>query len=197
MRGSLGKGPPPSRSHRLPSHDPRTCSGCSGSAPGPRGLASFCFPPSKDESGFAAPPLVSQGVAVVAVGYDIAPKGRCCPAEAAAARAGPAPSQLCPLPRPHGRHGAAGAAQHRLPGGAVLWDQVGHLQLPGSPPPHYCGHWWAFKANCAPASLREVSVRDMSELPRLGCGTCGCATSSARSWVSPASRRCAVPSCTG
>ncbi|NXS05206.1 KFA formamidase, partial [Oxylabes madagascariensis] len=40
---------------------------------------------SKDDSGFAAPPLVSQGVAVVAVGYDIAPKGRCCPAEAAAA----------------------------------------------------------------------------------------------------------------
>ncbi|OWK54411.1 Kynurenine formamidase [Lonchura striata] len=32
-------------------------------------------PPSKDNSGFAAPPLVSQGVAVVAVGYDIAPKG--------------------------------------------------------------------------------------------------------------------------
>ncbi|XP_074463378.1 kynurenine formamidase isoform X6 [Larus michahellis] len=30
---------------------------------------------SKDESGFAAPPLVSQGVAVVALGYDIAPKG--------------------------------------------------------------------------------------------------------------------------
>uniref|UniRef100_A0A8C0BWZ3 Kynurenine formamidase n=1 Tax=Buteo japonicus TaxID=224669 RepID=A0A8C0BWZ3_9AVES len=30
---------------------------------------------SKDESGFAAPPLVSQGVAVVAVGYDTAPKG--------------------------------------------------------------------------------------------------------------------------
>ncbi|NWY91918.1 KFA formamidase, partial [Loxia curvirostra] len=30
---------------------------------------------SKDDSGFAAPPLVSQGVAVVAVGYDIAPKG--------------------------------------------------------------------------------------------------------------------------
>ncbi|NXK12662.1 KFA formamidase, partial [Herpetotheres cachinnans] len=30
---------------------------------------------SKEESGFAAPPLVSQGVAVVAVGYDIAPKG--------------------------------------------------------------------------------------------------------------------------
>ncbi|NWV62268.1 KFA formamidase, partial [Malurus elegans] len=30
---------------------------------------------SKDSSGFAAPPLVSQGVAVVAVGYDIAPKG--------------------------------------------------------------------------------------------------------------------------
>ncbi|NXF34739.1 KFA formamidase, partial [Nyctibius bracteatus] len=53
---------------------------------------------SKDESGFAAPPLVSQGVAVVAVGYDTAPKGRCCPAEAAAACAGPAPSDraLCP-----------------------------------------------------------------------------------------------------
>ncbi|NXY07972.1 KFA formamidase, partial [Pteruthius melanotis] len=34
---------------------------------------------SKDDSGFAAPPLVSQGVAVVAVGYDTAPKGRCCP----------------------------------------------------------------------------------------------------------------------
>ncbi|KAM6297471.1 kynurenine formamidase [Aegotheles albertisi] len=31
---------------------------------------------SKDESGFAAPPLVSQGVAVVAVGYDTAPQGR-------------------------------------------------------------------------------------------------------------------------
>ncbi|NWI87709.1 KFA formamidase, partial [Pitta sordida] len=30
---------------------------------------------SKDESGFAAPPLVAQGVAVVAVGYDTAPKG--------------------------------------------------------------------------------------------------------------------------
>ncbi|NWT06325.1 KFA formamidase, partial [Mionectes macconnelli] len=30
---------------------------------------------SKDKSGFAAPPLVSQGVAVVAVGYDTAPKG--------------------------------------------------------------------------------------------------------------------------
>ncbi|XP_064532354.1 kynurenine formamidase isoform X4 [Pseudopipra pipra] len=30
---------------------------------------------SKDESGFAAPPLVSQGVAVVAVGYDTAPRG--------------------------------------------------------------------------------------------------------------------------
>ncbi|NXS24157.1 KFA formamidase, partial [Mystacornis crossleyi] len=30
---------------------------------------------SKDDSGFAAPPLVSQGVAVVAVGYDTAPKG--------------------------------------------------------------------------------------------------------------------------
>ncbi|XP_064323280.1 kynurenine formamidase isoform X3 [Phalacrocorax carbo] len=29
----------------------------------------------KDESGFAAPPLVSQGVVVVAVGYDTAPKG--------------------------------------------------------------------------------------------------------------------------
>ncbi|NWR35883.1 KFA formamidase, partial [Tachuris rubrigastra] len=40
---------------------------------------------SKDESGFAAPPLVSQGVAVVAVGYDTAPKGRCCPAETVAA----------------------------------------------------------------------------------------------------------------
>ncbi|XP_042658709.1 kynurenine formamidase isoform X3 [Tyto alba] len=31
---------------------------------------------SKDEAGFAAPPLVSRGVAVVAVGYDTAPKGR-------------------------------------------------------------------------------------------------------------------------
>ncbi|XP_040386639.1 kynurenine formamidase isoform X1 [Cygnus olor] len=30
---------------------------------------------SKDASGFAAPPLVSRGVAVVAVGYDTAPKG--------------------------------------------------------------------------------------------------------------------------
>ncbi|XP_074777945.1 kynurenine formamidase isoform X3 [Athene noctua] len=30
---------------------------------------------SKDESGFAAPPLVSRGVAVVAVGYDTAPRG--------------------------------------------------------------------------------------------------------------------------
>ncbi|XP_055650024.1 kynurenine formamidase isoform X3 [Falco peregrinus] len=30
---------------------------------------------SKEESGFMVPPLVSQGVAVVAVGYDIAPKG--------------------------------------------------------------------------------------------------------------------------
>ncbi|XP_037258927.1 kynurenine formamidase [Falco rusticolus] len=31
---------------------------------------------SKEESGFMVPPLVSHGVAVVAVGYDIAPKGR-------------------------------------------------------------------------------------------------------------------------
>ncbi|XP_074870312.1 kynurenine formamidase isoform X10 [Carettochelys insculpta] len=30
---------------------------------------------SKDVSGFAAPPLVAQGIAVVAVGYDVAPKG--------------------------------------------------------------------------------------------------------------------------
>ncbi|XP_074870304.1 kynurenine formamidase isoform X3 [Carettochelys insculpta] len=29
----------------------------------------------KDVSGFAAPPLVAQGIAVVAVGYDVAPKG--------------------------------------------------------------------------------------------------------------------------
>ncbi|XP_061866737.1 kynurenine formamidase isoform X6 [Colius striatus] len=36
---------------------------------------SFCFPPSKDESGFAALPLVSRGVAVAAVGYDTAPTG--------------------------------------------------------------------------------------------------------------------------
>ncbi|KAI6075807.1 Kynurenine formamidase [Aix galericulata] len=32
-------------------------------------------PPSKDASGFAAPALVARGVAVVAVGYDTAPKG--------------------------------------------------------------------------------------------------------------------------
>ncbi|XP_053939683.1 kynurenine formamidase isoform X2 [Cuculus canorus] len=52
---------------------------------------------SKEESGFAAPPLVSQGVMVAAVGYDTAPKGRCCSAEALAAGAGPAPTRLCPL----------------------------------------------------------------------------------------------------
>ncbi|NWR67793.1 KFA formamidase, partial [Bucorvus abyssinicus] len=53
---------------------------------------------SKEESGFAAPPLVSRGVAVVAVGYDTAPTGGCCPAEAAAAGAAPAPPDcaLCP-----------------------------------------------------------------------------------------------------
>ncbi|NXE96760.1 KFA formamidase, partial [Menura novaehollandiae] len=55
---------------------------------------------SKDDSGFAAPPLVSQGVAVVAVGYDTAPKGRCCPAKAAAACVAryplTLPSALCP-----------------------------------------------------------------------------------------------------
>ncbi|NWX54449.1 KFA formamidase, partial [Promerops cafer] len=49
---------------------------------------------SKDDSGFAAPPLVSQGVALVAVGYDIAPKGGCCPAEAAAARVAQRPPTL-------------------------------------------------------------------------------------------------------
>lgn len=31
--------------------------------------------PSKEESGFMAVPLVHKGVVVVAVGYDIAPKG--------------------------------------------------------------------------------------------------------------------------
>uniref|UniRef100_A0A8C3SFM1 Kynurenine formamidase n=1 Tax=Chelydra serpentina TaxID=8475 RepID=A0A8C3SFM1_CHESE len=31
---------------------------------------------SKEESGFIAPPLVTQGIAVVAVGYDVAPKGQ-------------------------------------------------------------------------------------------------------------------------
>ncbi|NXY92633.1 KFA formamidase, partial [Alcedo cyanopectus] len=53
---------------------------------------------SKEESGFAAPPLVSRGVMVVAVGYDTAPKGRCCPAEAAAAHAARQPPDcaLCP-----------------------------------------------------------------------------------------------------
>ncbi|NXY24999.1 KFA formamidase, partial [Atrichornis clamosus] len=54
---------------------------------------------SKDDSGFAAPPLVSQGVAVVAVGYDTAPKGRWCSAKAAAAyvawRPPTLPSALC------------------------------------------------------------------------------------------------------
>lgn len=35
---------------------------------------------SKEESGFMAVPLIDKGVVVVAVGYDIAPKGRvfCC-----------------------------------------------------------------------------------------------------------------------
>ncbi|NXH86656.1 KFA formamidase, partial [Edolisoma coerulescens] len=49
---------------------------------------------SKDDSGFAAPPLVSQGVAVVAVGYEIAPKGRCRPAEAAASCVAQCPPRL-------------------------------------------------------------------------------------------------------
>lgn len=35
----------------------------------------FCLP-SKEESGFLAVPLLDKGVVVVAVGYDIAPKGR-------------------------------------------------------------------------------------------------------------------------
>lgn len=72
---------------------------------------------------------------MVAVGYDTAPTGGCCPAEAEAAGAAPAPSRLCPLPRPHGLHGAAGAAQPGLPGAAVPCHQVGHTPLPGSPAP--------------------------------------------------------------
>ena len=126
VRGLRLRGPParetPGRLYRsLPRH-----------AAGPRRPrpAAWLFPPSKDQSGFAAPPLVSRGVAVVVVGYDTAPKGRCCPAEPAAACAGPAPSRPCPLPRPPGRHGAAGAAQPRLPGAAVPRDQVGVSPVP-------------------------------------------------------------------
>lgn len=95
------EGSPLARTYRLPSHGTwTTCPGCSGSdrPPGqpwetllPTARLASISPSSKDESGFAAPPLVSQGVAVVAVGYDTAPKGRCCPAEVEAACAGPAP----------------------------------------------------------------------------------------------------------
>ena len=38
--------------------------------------ADALFTHSKEESGFMAVPLVDKGVVVVAVGYDIAPKGR-------------------------------------------------------------------------------------------------------------------------
>lgn len=38
-------------------------------------VVALCFY-SKEESGFMAVPLVDKGVVVVAVGYDIAPKGR-------------------------------------------------------------------------------------------------------------------------
>ncbi|XP_010566426.1 PREDICTED: LOW QUALITY PROTEIN: kynurenine formamidase [Haliaeetus leucocephalus] len=78
------EGSPPARSYRLPSHGTWTCPGCSASdrPPGqpwetlaPTARLASISPPSKDESGFAVPPLVSQGVAVVAVGYDTAPKG--------------------------------------------------------------------------------------------------------------------------
>lgn len=98
--GFLGKG----FSHQLlltPSPDTGTCSVYTGSDQSPVGPAapgshslSASLSTSKDDSGFAAPPLVSQGVAVVAVGYDIAPKGRCCPAEAAAACAAQCPPTL-------------------------------------------------------------------------------------------------------
>lgn len=88
-------------------------------------------------------------MAVVAVGYDTAPTGGCCPAEAAAAGAAPAASRLCPLPRPHGQHGAAGAAQPGLPGAAVPCHQVGHTPLPGSPAPPRRGRCWPFTADRA------------------------------------------------
>lgn len=81
------EGTPPAHSSRPPYHDPRPCSGCSGCSqaapaePSPQPGCSCLH--SKEESGFAAPSLVSQGVALVAVGYDTAPRGRCCPAGAA------------------------------------------------------------------------------------------------------------------
>ncbi|XP_075025370.1 kynurenine formamidase isoform X6 [Calonectris borealis] len=98
--------PPPGQGHRHRG-PPRGDGGRNPAGPGQRadlaarplrrrraGEAGHLFPHgpfwNKDESGFTAPPLVSQGVAVVAVGYDTAPKG---------------------------------AAQPRLPGGAVLRDQ--------------------------------------------------------------------------
>ncbi|XP_040542563.1 kynurenine formamidase isoform X8 [Gallus gallus] len=78
---------------------------------------------SKDASGFAAPALLSQGVAVVALGYDIAPKGRQGPTGVMTSFGGSVPTWLCTLPRPHGCDGAPGAAQPCLPGEAIPQDQ--------------------------------------------------------------------------
>lgn len=90
---------------------------------------SFWFPTSsKDVSGFAAWPLVTHGIALAAIGYDVAPKGMwlwwkqfslpllnisCCI------------WILCFLPRPAGSDGQAGAAQCSLCSSTVHRDQVG------------------------------------------------------------------------
>lgn len=98
VRRAVGEGIPWEGSPRppvtLPSHDSGLVLGMLGLAPEPRAPqpGHLLFPPSKDESGFAAPSLVSQGVGLVAVGYDIAPKGRCWPGGAVGAPASPVPS---------------------------------------------------------------------------------------------------------
>ncbi|XP_040505808.1 kynurenine formamidase isoform X2 [Gallus gallus] len=98
---------------------------------------------SKDASGFSAPALLSQGVAVVALGYDIAPKGRQGPTGVMTSFGGSVPTWLCTLPRPHGCDGAPGAAQPCLPGEAIPQDQ-GYLLVwtlgRGSPGSHGLVH---------------------------------------------------------
>lgn len=65
---------------------------------------------------------------MVAMGYDIAPKGRQGPTRGMTSPDGLVPIWLCTLLRSHGCNGAPGAAQPCLPGEAIPQDQVGSMQ---------------------------------------------------------------------
>ncbi|NXU53269.1 KFA formamidase, partial [Turnix velox] len=87
---------------------------------------------SKEESGFAAPPLVSRGVALVAVGYNTAPAGKVCPRGQWPPELVPSPPTLTFTPCP----GHMDAMVLQVRRSLVFLAQ----RFPGSKGLYLCGH---------------------------------------------------------